>query len=114
VGQAKSGPVGSLAWLPVAPTEGLFMTVKICDDLMTLEVNGTIIARAERLPGGWWEVNNWPRFFDRNQAITALTVVVGPASGTTALDRCGSWDYSVGPLLSLAPPPEISRSESAL
>jgi hypothetical protein len=34
------------------------MAVKICDDLMTLEVDGTIIARAERRPGGWWEVTN--------------------------------------------------------
>jgi hypothetical protein len=41
---------------------------------MTLEVNGTIIAKAERRPGGWCEVTNWPRFFDRNQAITVLTV----------------------------------------
>ncbi len=23
---------------------------------------------------GWWEVSHWPRFFDRNQAITALAV----------------------------------------
>jgi len=50
------------------------MAVNICDDLMTLEVNGTIVAKAERRPGGWWEVTNWPRFFDRNQAITVLTV----------------------------------------
>lgn len=48
------------------------MAVKICDDLMTLEVDGTIIAKAERRPGGWWGVTNWPRFFDRDQAITAL------------------------------------------
>jgi hypothetical protein len=24
--------------------------------------------------GWWWEVSHWPRFFDRNQALTALTI----------------------------------------
>lgn len=41
---------------------------------MTLEIDGKIIAEAKRRPGGWWELSNWPRFFDYNQAITALTV----------------------------------------
>ena len=50
------------------------MTLKINEDSMTLEVDGTVIATARRLTGGWWEVSHWPRFFDRNQAITALTV----------------------------------------
>ena len=50
------------------------MPIKIYDDLMTLEVHGAVIATAKRRTGGWWEVTNWPRFFDRNQAITALTV----------------------------------------
>jgi hypothetical protein len=50
------------------------MPIKIYDDLMTLEVDGTVIATAKRRTGGWWEVTNCPRFFDRNQAITALTV----------------------------------------
>lgn len=50
------------------------MAIKIDDDLMTLEVDGMTVAVAKRRPGGWWEVTNWPRFFDRNQAITALTV----------------------------------------
>jgi hypothetical protein len=50
------------------------MAIKIDDDLMTLEIDGTSIASARRRPGGWWEVTNWPRFFDRNQAITALTM----------------------------------------
>ena len=50
------------------------MTIRINDDLMTLEIDGTVIATAQRRTGGWWEVTGWPRFFDRNQAITALTV----------------------------------------
>ena len=50
------------------------MTLKINEDNMTLEVDGAVIATARRIPGGWWEVSHWPRFFDRNQAITALTV----------------------------------------
>ena len=50
------------------------MTLKINEDSMTLEVDGAVIATARRLTDGWWEVSHWPRFFDRNQAITALTV----------------------------------------
>jgi len=42
------------------------MAAKICDNLMTLEVDGTIIAKAERRPGGWREVTNLPRFFDQD------------------------------------------------
>jgi hypothetical protein len=38
---------------------------------MTLEMDGTMVAKVTRRPGGWWEVTYWPRFFDRNQAITA-------------------------------------------
>jgi hypothetical protein len=33
-----------------------------------------IVATATERAGGWWEVTYWPRFFDRNQTITALTV----------------------------------------
>ena len=50
------------------------MAIKINDDLMTLEIGGQVISRARRRPDGWWEVTCWPRFFDRDQAITALTV----------------------------------------
>jgi hypothetical protein len=50
------------------------MAVKICGDRTTLGPGGTIIAKAERRLGGWWEVTNWPNFFDRDQAITVLTV----------------------------------------
>ncbi len=50
------------------------MSVKIDDDFMSLEIDGKVVATAKRRTGGWWEVSHWPRFFDRNQAITALTV----------------------------------------
>ena len=36
--------------------------------------------------GGWWEVTYWPRFFDRNQAITALTVTELLESGRDRSD----------------------------
>jgi hypothetical protein len=50
------------------------MAIKMNDDRMTLEIDGDVISQALRRPGGWWEVTRWPRFFDRDQAITALTV----------------------------------------
>jgi hypothetical protein len=50
------------------------MAIKIEDDLMTLEVDGAVLATARKRPHGWWEVSYWPRFFNRNQAITALTI----------------------------------------
>ena len=50
------------------------MSIKIDDDFMSLEIDGKVVATAKRRTGGWWEVSHWPRFFDRNQAITALTV----------------------------------------
>jgi hypothetical protein len=56
------------------------MPIKIEDDFMSLEVDGAVLATARKRPDGWWEVSYWPRFFDRNQAITALTI-------TELLDR---------------------------
>ncbi len=50
------------------------MSIKIDDGFMSLEIDGRVIATATERPDGWWEVSHWPRFFDRNQAITALTV----------------------------------------
>jgi hypothetical protein len=50
------------------------MAITIHDDCMTLEIDGEIIAHARRRPGGWWEVCHLPGFFDRDQAITALTI----------------------------------------
>jgi hypothetical protein len=67
------------------------MSIQINDDIMTLELDGKVIAEAKRRPGGWWEVTNWPRFFDRNQAITALAVwgsIIGPG-----LVRLAVWDH---------------------
>src|SRR5580658_5132001 len=70
-----SEPIGSPDWLPVAPCrEGLSMAIKIDDDQMRLEIDGSVVAVANRRSGGCWEVTYWPRFFDLNQAITALTV----------------------------------------
>jgi hypothetical protein len=57
------------------------MSIKINDDLMRLEVDDKLIATARRHEGIWWEVTHWPRFFDRNQAITALTVTELLATG---------------------------------
>jgi hypothetical protein len=50
------------------------MPIKIEDDFMSLEVDGAVLATARKRADGWWEVSYWPRFFDRNQAITALTI----------------------------------------
>ena len=50
------------------------MSIKITDDFMCLEINGRVIATARMRADGWWEVGHWPRFFDRNQAISALTI----------------------------------------
>jgi hypothetical protein len=50
------------------------MPIKIEDDLMSLVVDGAVVATARNRADGWWEVSRWPRFFDRNQAITALTI----------------------------------------
>jgi hypothetical protein len=50
------------------------VSIRIDDHMMTLEIDGKVIATATERAGGWWEVDYWPRFFDRNQAITALTV----------------------------------------
>jgi hypothetical protein len=49
------------------------VAIKIEDDLMSLEVDGAVLATARKRADGWWEVSYWPRFFDRNQTITALT-----------------------------------------
>ena len=50
------------------------MPIKIDDGFMSLEIDGKVVATARERAGGWWEVSHWPRFFDRNQAITALTI----------------------------------------
>ena len=50
------------------------MPIRIGDGIMHLEIDGRIVSMATERAGGWWEVTYWPRFFERNQAITALTV----------------------------------------
>ena len=57
------------------------MAIKISEDRMTLEIGGAVVSTATGHAGGWWEVTYWPRFFDRNQAITALTVTELPEAG---------------------------------
>jgi hypothetical protein len=50
------------------------VSIHISDHHMNLEINDKIIATATECDDGWWEVTYRPRFFRRNQAITALTV----------------------------------------
>ena len=63
------------------------MAIKIEDDLMSLEVGGAVLATAKKRADGWWEVSYWPRFLDRNQAITALTITELLDSGRDNNDR---------------------------
>ena len=62
------------------------MRIRIRDGFMRLEIDGRVVATAAERAGGWWEVTSWPRFFDRNQAITALTVTELPESGRDSDD----------------------------
>ena len=62
------------------------MPVRIGDGFMSLEIDGRVVAAATERAGGWWEVSYWPRFFDRNQAITALTVTELLESGRDSDD----------------------------
>jgi hypothetical protein len=52
------------------------MQIKIDDDFMYLEIDGKVL-----------EVSYWPRFFDRNQAITALTITELLESGHDSNDQ---------------------------
>jgi hypothetical protein len=69
------------------------MAIKINDDLMTLEINGTVIATARRRPGGWWEITNWPRFLDRNHGPDdcggnkGILIIEVPADATAWLPQ---------------------------
>jgi hypothetical protein len=62
------------------------MPIRIGEGFMSLEIDGRIVATATERAGGWWEVTYWPRFFDRNQAITALTVTELLESGRASND----------------------------
>jgi hypothetical protein len=62
------------------------MPIRIGDGFMRLEIDGLVVATATERAGGWWEVTYWPRFFDRNQAITELTVTELLESGRDSND----------------------------
>jgi hypothetical protein len=62
------------------------MAITIHDHFMSLEIDGCVLATAREGCDGWWEVSHWPRFFDRNQAITALTVTELLETGRDADD----------------------------
>jgi hypothetical protein len=62
------------------------MRIKIRDGFMSLEIDGRVVATATERAGGWGEVISWPRFLDRNQAITALTVTELLESGRDSSD----------------------------
>jgi hypothetical protein len=57
------------------------MAIKIDDDCMTLEIGGEVISQARQRPDGRWEVSQWPKLLDRNQAVTTLIVAELLASG---------------------------------
>jgi hypothetical protein len=66
---------GSADWLPWLSKSGESSgSIKVDVDFMSPELDGIVIATARERTEGWWEVSHWPRFFDRNRAITALTV----------------------------------------
>ena len=69
------------------------MPIRIGEGVMHLEIDGRIVATATERAGGWREVTYWPRFFDRNQAITALTVTelleTDATAATRSWQRCG-------------------------
>jgi hypothetical protein len=62
------------------------MSIKIDDGFMSLEIDGKVVATARERADGWWEVSHWPRFFTRNQAITALVVTELLESGRDSSD----------------------------
>ena len=47
------------------------MPIRIGDGTVQTDIDGRIVATATERAGGWWVVTHWPRFFDRNQTITA-------------------------------------------
>ncbi len=57
------------------------MEIEITDERMKLHACGLIIATATQRSDGRWEVSTWPRPFNRNQAITALTLAERLATG---------------------------------
>jgi hypothetical protein len=66
------------------------MPIKINGGFLRLEADGQVTATARRRADGWREVSHWPRFCDRNQAITALAVTELLASGRGSSDPVAS------------------------
>lgn len=62
------------------------MPININDDFTGLETAGQVIADARQQADGWREVSHRPRFFNRDQAITALTITGLLASGRDSSD----------------------------
>lgn len=50
------------------------LPIRIAEGFMRLEINGRVVVTPPSGLAGCWEVTYWPRFFDRNRAITALTM----------------------------------------
>jgi hypothetical protein len=51
------------------------VAIEITDEIMYLKVDDGVVSTARLRESGWWEVTHWPRLSDRNQALTALTVI---------------------------------------
>jgi hypothetical protein len=62
------------------------MAINISDDFVPLEINGEVIATATYVGGGAWVVDTWPKYFDRNQATTALVLAEQLAMGYGEVD----------------------------
>jgi hypothetical protein len=73
------------------------MSIKINEDCMTLEIDGAVIATATCVGGHEWAVDTWPRYFTRNQAITALSLAERLAMGYGEYDpRVIAWREELG------------------
>ena len=57
------------------------MAISIDEDIMSVEIDGKIIATGRRQADGRWEVDGWPALFDRNSAITAMVLTERLAIG---------------------------------
>ncbi len=75
-------------WLPCRSPgrERVPKPIRTGEGVMQLEIDGQIATTATERAGGWWEVTYWPRSFDRNQAITALTLTELLESGRDSDD----------------------------
>jgi hypothetical protein len=73
------------------------MAINITNEVMTLEINGEVIATATHVGGGEWMIDTWPRYFDRNQAISALMLAEQLATGHGGDDaRVIAWREELG------------------